>query len=489
MIDTSLIDNPLWKQSSLGQQIPDHDHGVSVSLPCWDHVVGYEENDPKISTKMTAGYPRFWIHREVSALVKSLTTEPYSLPFPSEKVAREAVAFVGTHGSESARVEVLEGVALVITSKRGYAALEKFWQHTGMIVSSRLAQSYQQKTPPSSQAEEARSAIREQLSTLYHCASEDVFLHPTGMGSLYMALRTLMQNRPGARTIQLGFPYVDTLKLQSKLGEGVVFITGNEEEVFRRIEETVTQEPIAALFCEVPTNPMLLTPNLARLQPILQKHQIPLLVDDTIATPFNVDVSPYADLMMSSLTKHLTGSGTVMGGVLACNPKSPNYAALKPLLVADHEELLSDADAIAMAPLLTDFPERMRQHNVNGEFIAEKLRAHPAVERVWYPKWECRDAYDALRTPEGGYSSLFTFLPKNAEKTSRLIYDALPVCKGPSLGTNFTLASPFTLLAHYHELKWAAQYGVLPTMLRISIGLEDPETLWQRFSKVLDVFA
>jgi cystathionine gamma-synthase len=62
------------------------------------------------------------------------------------------------------------------------------------------------------------------------------------------------------------------------------------------------------------------------------------------------------------------------------------------------------------------------------------------------------------------------------------------VCKGPSLGTNFTLASPFTLLAHYHELEWAAQYGVLPTMLRISIGLEDPEILWQRFSEVLDVF-
>ena len=488
MIDKSLIENPLWTADVLGHQIPDHEHGVSVALPCWDHVIGYEEQDPAVSQKISAGYPRFWRHREIIALVKSLTTEPFALPFPSEKVGHEAVAFVKKDCAEAVRLEVVGGVSLVITSAKGYLALEKFWQHTGMIVSSRLAQSYQQKIPPSSLAEDARSSIRAQLAAWYHCSAEDVFLHPTGMGSLYMALRSLMSNRPGARTIQLGFPYVDTLKLQAKFGEGVVFITGTEEETLRELEETVSREPIAALFCEVPTNPMLLTPNLARIQPILQKHQIPLVVDDTIATPFNVDVSAYADLMMSSLTKHLTGAGTVMGGVLVCNPKGPYSDALKALLRADHEELLSDADAIVMAPLLTDFPERMRQHNVNGEFIAEKLREHPAVERVWYPKWECRDAYDALRTPEGGYSSLITFLPRNADRTSRQIYDALPVCKGPSLGTNFTLASPFTLLAHYHELEWAAQYGVLPTMLRISIGLEDPEILWQRFSQVLDAF-
>ena len=56
-------------------------------------------------------------------------------------------------------------------------------------------------------------------------------------------------------------------------------------------------------------------------------------------------------------------------------------------------------------------------------------------------------------------------------------YDALGVNKGPSLGTNFTLACPYTLLAHYTELSWAASYGVESELVRISVGLEPVSTL------------
>jgi cystathionine gamma-synthase len=55
-------------------------------------------------------------------------------------------------------------------------------------------------------------------------------------------------------------------------------------------------------------------------------------------------------------------------------------------------------------------------------------------------------------------------------------YDAIDTAKGPSLGTNFTLASPYVLLAHYQELDWAASMGVDPSLIRISVGLgETPE--------------
>ena len=84
----------------------------------------------------------------------------------------------------------------------------------------------------------------------------------------------------------------------------------------------------------------------------------------------------------------------------------------------------------------------MQRHNANGLYLAERLRAHPAIERVWYPKWEFSEAYEAVRRPGGGWGSLITFLPKNAEVTAPRIYDALQFCKGPSLGTVFTLACP-----------------------------------------------
>ncbi|MDG1060227.1 MAG: PLP-dependent transferase, partial [Synechococcus sp. cluster3_bin.96] len=64
-------------------------------------------------------------------------------------------------------------------------------------------------------------------------------------------------------------------------------------------------------------------------------------------------------------------------------------------------------------------------------------------------------------------------------------YDRLAVCKGPSLGTPFTLVCPYVLLAHYDELPWAKACGVPSHLLRVSVGLEQPEELWQRFERAL----
>jgi cystathionine gamma-synthase len=68
---------------------------------------------------------------------------------------------------------------------------------------------------------------------------------------------------------------------------------------------------------------------------------------------------------------------------------------------------------------------------------------------------------------------------KQGAAAARACYDAARVNKGPSLGTDFSLLCPFTLLAHYQELAWAESCGVSPWLLRLSVGLEEVETLWQ----------
>jgi len=70
---------------------------------------------------------------------------------------------------------------------------------------------------------------------------------------------------------------------------------------------------------------------------------------------------------------------------------------------------------------------------------------------------------------------------KDAEARSPAFYDRLKVSKGPSLGTNFTLACPYTLLAHYDELEWAESCGVDRYLIRVSAGLEPVDDLIQRF--------
>lgn len=84
-----------------------------------------------------------------------------------------------------------------------------------------------------------------------------------------------------------------------------------------------------------------------------------------------------------------------------------------------------------------------------------------------------------------GYGGLFSVL-FHAQNGAEQFFDTLPFYKGPSLGTNFTLASPYTILAHYYELDWAAQYGVERNLIRVAVGLEDKEVLLQGFQEALD---
>jgi cystathionine gamma-synthase len=67
------------------------------------------------------------------------------------------------------------------------------------------------------------------------------------------------------------------------------------------------------------------------------------------------------------------------------------------------------------------------------------------------------------------------------------VFDALQVCKGPSFGTPFTLACPYTLLAHYTELEWAEACGVPPELIRVSCGVEETAGLLARFAKALEL--
>ncbi len=479
-----LFQQPVWKGEELGQPIPVSPHAVSVALPLWQDVVGYEEKDPRVVNALSSGYPRFFIHAEVRELARQIGDGKPCLPFPSLRVARRCASFIERSSDAQAKVVAAGGIHGVVTSEAGTAALRAFWQHTGLIVSTRQAEALLAGRSPETDDAAVRQSLRRQLAGFYDCAEDDVFLTPTGMAAQFAALQAVMQRTPGQPTAQLGFPYVDTLKLQQKFGSGGILLH-HLESIESELKNLVRRQTLAACFCEIPGNPQLGSADLRRITPIRREHCVPLVADDVVATPANVDLSDHADLIATSLTKFIAGTGDVMGGALICNPKSPFYHELKPIISAQHEELLWGADAVVLDAQARGFPERMKRHNQNGLLLAERLRHHPAVEHVWYPKWEFNEAYEAVRRPDGGWGALITFLPKDGETASPAIYDRLPFCKGPSLGTVFTLACPFTLLAHYTELEWAESCGVSRYLIRISVGLEDPEDLWQRLERAL----
>ena len=72
MSSRDLLQNPIWKAEELGQPMPDSVHAVSVALPRWQDVVGYEEKSPEVMERLSCGYPRFVIHPLVQAVARQM---------------------------------------------------------------------------------------------------------------------------------------------------------------------------------------------------------------------------------------------------------------------------------------------------------------------------------------------------------------------------------------------------------------------------------
>lgn len=117
------------------------------------------------------------------------------------------------------------------------------------------------------------------------------------------------------------FPYTDTLKILEKWGPGCHFLGRgvdddiNElEAILERESQNSTTPPLLALFTEFPSNPLLRSANLPRLRELADKHDFLIVVDETIGNFVNVEVLPYADIVVSSLSKIFSGDANVMGG-------------------------------------------------------------------------------------------------------------------------------------------------------------------------------
>lgn len=490
MIDLCL--HPRWRAEDLGKPIPDSAHAVSVALPLWEHVEKYEEGDPEVMEALACGYPRFIHHPAVQRLFRACEERfaregEACVAFPSRASALRCVAFVGEKASIKGRISAfgMNGVHAAAFPREVLKPTKDFWQHTGELVSSRLAEAVLAGRGPCQEGENAKRVLRERIGALAGEHEDNVFLFPSGMAALSQARRLLEERSGRLKSVQLGFPYVDLLKLQNEVGPGAHFFPGVKEADLDSLAELLVREPVSGVFCEFPGNPLLECVNVPRLGELLKNHDVPLVVDETLGTYINVELFPYADVIATSLTKYFSGVGDVMGGALILNSRSPFHGAFQDALRHDYEDLLWGEDAEVLEKNSRDFPERMKRINDTAETVCDALARHPAVATIYYPKYGTHENYRALLKNGGKFGGLFSLLLNDAAKTSRPFFDALRVSKGPNLGTNYTLACPYMLLAHYNELEWAEACGVSRYLVRVSIGLEEPEDLLERFEEAL----
>ncbi len=491
------LTNPAWQPADLGRPLPDTEHAVSVALPCWQDVVDYEEEKPRIAAALRTGYPRFFLHPQTAKLMEA-AVERYALPrgwsclvFPSRLAALRCRTWIqrkcgpatptSLHPCGQVGAEVL---GFPETARR---TAREYWRYCGETVSSRMAMRLLDHTA----ADEcihaagaiARTLIAQRLGALHGVPPSSVFLFPSGMAAISALHRAVVSLQPEKPTVQLDFPYVDVLKVQQEFG-GAHFFPVCDEDAFQRIEALAATRKISGVFCEMPSNPLLRCVDAGRLSAALKPAGIPLIIDDTIAGVANIDALRFADAVTTSLTKAFSGAGDVMAGSIVLHPQSPFHAALAAALTDDQSDgnVLWCEDAVTLETNSRDFPQRMARMSATAAILATALRAHPAVGEVYYP--DPKGDYQSVARPGAGCGSLLSFVLKNPADAPA-VYDRLRISKGPSLGTNFSICCPFTMLAHYQELPWAASCGVRADLLRLSAGLEDPDDLLARLHAAL----
>ncbi|KAK5135173.1 hypothetical protein LTR08_005559 [Meristemomyces frigidus] len=375
---------------------------------------------------------------------------------------------------------------LFVEERYGRNLSADFAAQAKLAIRKRIAGSLATDTDLPHSLDEATNGATDRSRDVPGFSVDDVYLYPMGMNAIYQAHRALMLSRGEKPSIMYGFPYVDTLKVLEKFGPGVAFYGfGNTSDLDDLEAKLESGERYLALFCEFPGNPLLRSPDLLRIRALADKYDFAVVVDETIGNFLNVHVLPYADVVVSSLTKIFSGDCNVMGGSMILNPHSQYYESLRKVLEVEYEDNQFEEDSIYLERNSRDYVVRIDRVNHNAEAVVDILRAHPAIKQVNYPKYdETRKFYDACRLPNGGYGGLLSATFYSMED-AEVFYDHLETQKGPSLGTNFTLSSPFVILAHYNELDWAAQYGCDATLVRFSVGLEETEALKEVFNKAL----
>ncbi len=281
---------------------------------------------------------------------------------------------------------------------------------------------------------------------------------------------------------------------------GVEFFGNGDIEDLKKLEEMLKERSknskygfagISVLITEFPSNPLLNCPDLLKLRSLADEYGFALIVDDTVGNFANVDLigSGMADAICTSLTKLFNGRGDAIAGSIVANENTKIGRWMKRDLEMNHfdNEGLWGADATAICLNSRDFLERSSKINHTAEALAEWLKEKEEIASVYYPKFTSPVGYHAVMKShdyggkhKAGYGGLMSIL-LNPHICQRTFYDKINVSKGPSLGTNFSLACPYTLLAHYHELDFAMSYDVQPNLIRFAIGLEQLDELKAKF--------
>ncbi len=363
------------------------------------------------------------------------------------------------------------------------------------------------------------AVLEERMAALDHGVG--AIVTASGQAAMHLAVVTLMgagDHIVASRSLYGGTHNLLEYTL-TRFGITTTFVDPRDLDAFAAAIQPNTK----LVFGEVLGNPGLEVLDIPRLAELAHAHGLPLLVDATFSTPYLCrPIELGADLVMHSATKFLSGHGVVIGGVLVDGGTfdweasgrfatlTEPYAGFHNLVFAEEfgpqafitrarKEGIRDFGA-CMAPMtafqilqgLETLPLRMEKHVANTEKVIEFLAGQPQVEALVYPGLESHPDHELAQTllPRGA-GAVFTFTVSGGREGGRVLIENLEIFSHlANIGDAKSLIiHPASTTHHRMDTASLEAAGISAGMVRVSVGLEDPDDLIADLRAALKVVA
>lgn len=233
------------------------------------------------------------------------------------------------------------------------------------------------------------------------------------------------------------------------------------------------------IWVETPTNPMMNIIDIKAMASVAKEHDLLLAVDNTFATPYlqrPLDLG--ADIVMHSATKYIGGhSDLVMGALIV---KEDSLAEKLYFIQNASGAVCGPQDSFLALRGIKTLHIRMQRHCENGEAIANYLKNHPKIEKVYWPGFEDHPNHQVAKQQMDGYGGMISFVTKGSDYHSAIkIVENLKIFTlAESLGGVESLAGHPASMTHASIPKEEREKtGVVDALIRLSVGIEDVDDL------------
>lgn len=298
----------------------------------------------------------------------------------------------------------------------------------------------------------------------------------SGLAAIDAVLKIL---KPGEEVISTTNLYGGTYRLFTTIFEkfGVKFHLIAMEDV-KNIENYINKNT-RLVWVETPTNPMMNIIDLKAISKITKKHKLLLGTDNTFATPYlQRPLDQGADIVMNSATKYLGGHSDVVMGTLSMKDKT----------LADQLYFIQNASGAIPGPQdcflvlrgIKTLHVRMQRHCENASKVAHALRSSPQVDKVYWPGFKDHPNHAIATKQMKGYGGMvsFTTAAGTLESAVKVLEKLKIFTLAESLGGVESLAGHPATMTHASIPKSEREkMGVVDSLIRLSVGIEDIEDL------------